>query len=157
MKLSFLSAALFAVLPTFAITATASEPAWTRATLWKAVAASKLVDPDRTLVHFSHVCTLQIESAYYPVLDLRENVKGAVSPRGYNRVLLLSPKLKLVRAIEYMQARPLFCRDNKLYLWDSIAIDNLGGEGNVWTFSQGGKTAEASEVDPNDLPGAAMP
>ncbi len=111
-----------------------------------------VLSPDRQLVHLSHSCDLVIEGEEYPVLDIRELVPGAVVPRGYNRLAVLSAKGGVLAVVEYGNARPLFCRGASLFLFGDIAVGNLGPEGNVLTFSPDGSVVEVGQVDPNAYP-----
>lgn len=111
-----------------------------------------VLSPDRRLIHLSHSCDLVIEGRAYPVLDLRELVQGAVVPRGYNRLAVLTGKGEVLAVIEYGNARPLFCRGASLFLFGDIAVGNLGPEGNVLTFGADGSVADVGQVDPNAYP-----
>jgi hypothetical protein len=86
------------------------------------------------------------------VVDLRELVKGSATPRGVNRIVVLSPALKPVRSIEYTRERPLFCLGNQLFLWADLTIENAGQEGNVLTFTHQGRDVSVRHVEPNDFP-----
>jgi hypothetical protein len=110
------------------------------------------LDPHRGLAHVSHTCDLEVDGLRYPVVDVRELVHGASTPRGVNRVVVLSPDLAPLQSIAYTQQRPLFCNGSRLYLWDSLMIDELPPEGNVLDFSDGGRVVHVENVDVNDFP-----
>jgi hypothetical protein len=123
-----------------------------RAELFRALLAARAVHPDRLLVHMSETCSLRIDHKSYPVVDLQELVKGATTPRGVNHIIILSPSLKLVQKIEYTTQRPLFCLENRLYVWGDIMIGNVMPEGSVLTFTQHGREVSLSQVEANDMP-----
>jgi hypothetical protein len=130
----------------------AESPSASRDQLFMALRNSKVLDPDRRLVHLSQTCTLQIDGASYPVVDVEEIVKGASTPRGVNRIVILNADLKTVKAIDYTTQRPLFCLDNRLYVYGDVTIGNTLPEGNVLTFSNKGQRVALSHLDPNDYP-----
>jgi hypothetical protein len=112
-----------------------------------------LLHKDRQLVHLVHVGNLIIDNEYYPVIDVIEYVKGAQVPRGVAHILVLDSSLKLTKKIYYDgTSSPLYCKDNKLFLYGFLAIDGLVPEGNVLSFSCAGKKVIVSEMEPNDFP-----
>jgi hypothetical protein len=123
-----------------------------RDSLFRALVAGKVLNLDRQLVHMSHTCSLRVDKQLLPVVDVQELVKGAATPRGVNRIVILDSTMKVVRAIEYTTERPLFCQENRLYVWGDLAIGNRGPEGNVLTFTKGGRETTVTHVDANDLP-----
>lgn len=123
-----------------------------RARIVEALRQSGELDPHRGLAHVSHTCDLLIAGRRYPVVDLRELVRGASTPRGVNRVVVLSPDLVVVQRIAYTQQRPLFCQGSRLYLWGSLMLNELSPEGNVLDFSDGGRRVGVENVDVNDWP-----
>jgi len=112
-----------------------------------------VLNSDRRLVHFSHTCDLTISGEMFSVFDVNELIKGANVPRGYNQIIVLNAKLETVKKIEYSRERPLYCKENQLFVFGNIMIDGLLPEGNVLTFSDNGKQVKISNIDPNDLPG----
>ena len=94
-----------------------------RDNLEKIIAENGVLDPERALIHFSHTCNLVIQGQQYPVIDVRELVKVAVQPRGFNQIVVLNPGYQMVQSVEYAQERPLFCLGNKLYLYDKLCDD----------------------------------
>jgi hypothetical protein len=132
--------------------AAASAPHPTRSQLYQALVAGKVLDPYRLLVHLSHTCNLRVDGQWLPVVDVQELVKGAVVPRGVNRIIILDSRLKRVREIGYTGERPLFCRDNRLYVWGDLQIGNTGPEGNVLSFTHGGRGVSVSFLESNDVP-----
>lgn len=140
------------VVCTVLLTLAAPAQDWPRTRVYSALQAGRLLDPDRELVHFSLTCTLRIEGSSYPVVDLREVVKGAATARGVNHIVLFDSTLHPVRTIAYNLERPLFCVENHLYLLGDLAVGNLQPEGNVLTFSHHGATVAVSHVDANAYP-----
>ena len=120
--------------------------------LYAALLEAKVLSPDRQLVHLSQTCTLDIDGGKYPVVDLQEIVKSDTSPRGVNRIILLDSQWKPVQKIEYTNHRPLFCLENRLYVYGDLAIDNLAPEGNVLTFSKQGRVIKLSHIEANAYP-----
>ncbi|TGN99706.1 hypothetical protein PN36_34970 [Candidatus Thiomargarita nelsonii] len=106
----------------------------------------------RQTVHVSHTCDLQIDGEVYPVVDIRELVKGAVVPRGVNHIVVLNSSLKPVQKIHYFTERPLYCIGNQLYLYGDLMIDGLEPEGNVLQFSEQGRRVILFSIEANDLP-----
>jgi hypothetical protein len=98
------------------------------------------------------VCNLKIAGLLYPVYDSRELVKGAVTARGYNQIIVLSPQLAVRQHIEYADARPLMCLDDKLYTWGDVNVNNIDPSGNTLEFSNQAKTVVFSETDILDMP-----
>ena len=85
--------------------------------------------------------------------DLRLLYGDGPSPRGLNRVVVVDASLAPVQEIEYGNARPLFCQQDRLYLYRDILIGNALPEGNVLLFRDGGRRVEvAGHVEPNELP-----
>jgi hypothetical protein len=123
-----------------------------RGRLVKALRAAGELDPGRGLSHVSHSCDLVIDGKRYPVVDVRELVRGASTPRGVNRVVVLSPSLQPVYRIPYGRERPLACLRNRLYLDGAVAPDGIGAEGNVLAFSEGGHRVKVENLDINDWP-----
>jgi hypothetical protein len=130
---------------------TAGQAQATREQLIHQLTAQHIFDADRTVTHVSHVCSLRIAGQWLPVIDLQEAVKGAVTPRGANAILILDPALRLSLRLPYTTERPLFCADNRLYLWGDLQIDGMAGEGNEITFSDGNHVG-LRHVEPNDVP-----
>src|SRR5262245_12688041 len=143
-----------ACLASIAISAAAQDDqlSASRAAMFRALVAGKVLNPDRELVHMSHTCSLRVDNRVLPVIDIQELVKGAVTPRGVNRIVILDPTLNVVRTVEYTTERPLFCLENRLYVWGDLAVGNRLPEGNVLTFRNGGRDITVSHVEANDLP-----
>ena len=123
-----------------------------RAELRAALLNSGVVSRDRQLIHLSKVGDLEIDGGTFPVVDIMELVPGTVTPRGFNRIIVLDSALKPVQQIEYTTERPLFCLENRLYLFGDLLIQNILPEGNVLTFTQQGRQVAVSRKDFNDLP-----
>ena len=113
---------------------------------------NEVLKDGRLLVHLSHTCNLVVEGKSLPVVDVRELVKGASTPRGISRIVVLDGALTPLHAIEYGSARPLFCRGNRLFLYNDISIDVVSPEGNVLVFGEGAATISTETIDPNDFP-----
>ena len=117
-----------------------------------ALRAQHVNDPHRLIVHLSHACSLTLGGRSFPVIDLQELVPGAMTRRGVNSILVLSPQLNLVRRLEYTTERPLFCTANKLYVWGDLRVDGVADEGNELTFSEDAKTVTLRQVEVVDVP-----
>ena len=96
--------------------------------------ASEILNKGRSLVHLSHTCNLVINNNKYPVIDSRQLIKGAMVPRGVNEIIVLNHGYRLVNRIEYGNSRPLFCQENKLYLYGDLIVDGHVTGGNVLQF-----------------------
>lgn len=125
---------------------------WSRAQIYSALQTTKVLDANRELVHFSHTCTLRIEGREYPVVDLRELVKGVSTPRGVNRIVIFDSSLHPVQEIDYTTQRPLFCLDNRLYVYGDLEIGNVQPEGDVLTFTNKARDIKLTHVDANNYP-----
>jgi hypothetical protein len=123
-----------------------------RQELVTALKKADVFDPDRLIVHLSHVCNLEIGGQSYPVIDLRELVRGEVTPRGVNSILILGPRLKLAQRLDYAAERPEFCVGNRLYVWGDLWVETLGTQGNELTFDEQGHLGGLRHVEANDVP-----
>ena len=123
-----------------------------RAALFRALLLARVLHPDRLLVHLSHTCSLRIDRHLYPVVDIQELVRGATTPRGVNRIIILNPSLKPMHTIEYTTERPLFGHAHQLYLWGDVMINDRMPEGNVLTLTQHGRAITVRHVEANDVP-----
>lgn len=129
-----------------------------RKTIYNALVEQVLLDRSRTLVHMVHICNLVINNQHYPVIDIIEHVKGAQVPRAVSHILILDSALKSTKKIYHDgSSRPLYCKDNQLFLLGYLAIDSLEPEGNVLSFSDAGKEVTASEMETNDFPAQIPP
>jgi hypothetical protein len=120
-----------------------------QAYLAQLVKDAQIADNQRSLVHLSHTCTLTIDGQTYAAIDMRELVKGATTARGVNQILLLNAENQLINRVEYGNARPLFCEDNKLYLYGDIIPEGQAEEGNVLVFTDSGFVVTATKEDLN--------
>jgi hypothetical protein len=120
-----------------------------QAYLVQLIRESEIADSERSLVHIRHTCTLTIDEQAYAVVDMRELVKGATTARGINQIILLNSEHQLINRIEYGNARPLFCEDNKLYLHGDVIPDGQAEEGNVLVFADSGFVVTATKEDLN--------
>lgn len=125
------------------------KPLNDQAHLARLVKESEIADSERSLVHLSHTCTLTIDEQIYAVVDIRELVKGAITARGVNQIILLNSEHQLINRIEYGNARPLFCEDNKLYIHGDIIPDGQADGGNVLVFTDSGFVVTAIKEDIN--------
>jgi hypothetical protein len=123
-----------------------------RQALLVALGAHHVFTPPRLVVHVSHVCNVVIGAAVFPVVDLQELVKGATVPRGVNAILVLDSDLHLVRRIDYTTERPLFCRDDRLYVWGDLAIEGVAGKGNEIALGPRGEIMKLTHIEANDVP-----
>ena len=123
-----------------------------RLALLDALWAQRAFTPPRMVVHVAHVCSLVNDGITYPVVDIQELVRGAVVPRGVNSILVLTSELKLLRRIDYATERPLFCRDNRLYVWGALTIEGVPGEGNEITLGTRGEVTKLAHIEANDVP-----
>lgn len=119
--------------------------------LQKAFAAHTF-DPDREITHASHVCSLRLDGQWFPVLDVQEVVKGEVVPRGANSIVVLDPEFKLAMRLPYTSERPLFCRDNRLYVWGDLQVEAAAAEGSEVTFTERARHVAVRHVEANDVP-----
>lgn len=138
-----------------------------RMRIFNALNEQNLIDKDRQLVRLAHLCNLVINDEYYPVVAIKEHMKGAQVPRRIGLVFVLDSSLKLVKEIPfYPPNNPLYCKDNQLF-WDGeAAIDTVlaKGEvvtyadgGNVMTFTEAGKKVVASYMQANDFSAQTPP
>lgn len=109
-----------------------------RSRLVKLLYEAEILNKDRSLVHLSHTCNLVINNHEYPVINTRELVKGAMTPRGVNQIVVLNYGYQLVKTIEYSTALPLFCEGNKIYLHGDLIVDGFSETGNVLVFEDDG-------------------
>lgn len=130
----------------------ASAQVSSRDQLYSALLDAKVLNPDRKLIHLSYTCDLRIDGGEYPVVDLQEVTPSQTSPRGVNQIIVLDANLKPVKEIEYTTHRPLFCIENRLYVYGDLTIDGLLPEGNVLTFSKQGRIVKLSHVEAHAYP-----
>ena len=124
-----------------------------RTLIFNALTKQGVLNNYRKLVHLTHVCNLEIDNEIYPVAEAREHVKGAQVPRGVNHVFILNSSLSVINKIPFDgSAFPLYCKNNQLFWYGYLAIDGLLPEGNILTFSKGGKKVVVSEMETNDFP-----
>jgi hypothetical protein len=123
-----------------------------RQKLVQALLSAKVIDAERVLVHISHTCDLHIDGSTYPVLDVRELVKNASVPRGYNQIVILTSSFSVRQALRYTTERPLFCDGNKLYVFGTLMVRNEAPGGNVLVFSSNAEKFVAKNVDWLSLP-----
>jgi hypothetical protein len=114
--------------------------------------AAHVFDSDRAITHASHVCSLRLAGEWYPVLDVQEIVKGAVVPRGANSIVVLDPGFKVAMRMPYATERPLFCDENRLYVWGDLQVEAAAAEGNELTFTDRASHLLARHVEANDVP-----
>jgi len=129
-----------------------------RTLVFNALNKQNVFNKYRQLVHLSHVCTLIINERYFPVIDIKEHVKGAQVPRGVGHILVLDSSLNVMKKLYHDgSSTPLYCKDNKLFLYGYIDIDELAAEGNVLSFSNKGKKVVVSAMESNDFPNQSIP
>jgi hypothetical protein len=120
--------------------------------LMRAASAAGVFDPDREIAHASYVCALRLDRRWFTVLDIQELAKGAVVPRGANSIIVLDPELELAKRLPYTTERPLFCVDDRLYVWGDLHVDEISSEGNELTFTDHARSLKLRHVDANDVP-----
>ncbi|VAW68436.1 hypothetical protein MNBD_GAMMA10-2483 [hydrothermal vent metagenome] len=129
-----------------------------RINIFNALQKQKIFNKHRILVHLTHICDLIIDNRHYPVINIKEHVKGAQVPRGVGHIIVLDSSLNLIKKIYHDGASsPLYCKDNKLFLYGYIDIDGLAAEGNVLSFGNKGKKVVVSEMESNDFPKLRIP
>ncbi|MCX7110698.1 MAG: hypothetical protein NTX45_11340 [Proteobacteria bacterium] len=129
-----------------------ANPLNDRQIVLSALLKSGALNKDRQLVHLSHVCNLRIDGRQFPVVDVMELVPGAATPRGVNRIIVLTDGLMPVQTINYTTQRPLFCKDQRLFVHGDIMIGEVLPEGNVLSFSGNGRNVSVQQIDVNKLP-----
>ena len=124
-----------------------------RELIYNELSEQNVLEKERKLVHFAHVCNLIIDNALYPVINLIEHVPGAKVPRGVARLLVLDSNLMLAKEISHDgSSKPLFCENDQLFLHGFLAIDGLEPEGNVLTFSDKAQNVIVTNIEANDFP-----
>ena len=113
-----------------------------------------ITSADRELVHASRTCELVVDGTALHVLDVREIVPSMRSPRGVNHIVLLRGDSRVVRAVRYVDQRPLRCDGNRLLLHGELHVEGDEGtsSGNRLVFSNGGATLHAMMVDIATVP-----
>jgi len=129
-----------------------------RQRIYQALLDQKLLYKERQLVRLVHVCNLNYNKKVYPVIEVKEHVRGAQVPRGILTVFILDSSLKYVNKIDYdISASPLYCKSNKLYWYGYVELGGYLPEGNVVTFTNGGKEMSVTNVDINEFPAQVPP
>jgi hypothetical protein len=123
----------------------------TQQQLYVALKAQGVISSETKLILASPVCTLTVGRRLLRVINVVEHVPGAQVPRARNQIVLLDPRLKLVRRLDYADQRPLACRGPRLFVWGDYGVNNAAPYGNVLEFRANGDIA-VSSVDANDLP-----
>jgi hypothetical protein len=124
-------------LPTAGFARSSPVELW-QETLFAALKAQHLVDPDRQLLQIHYVCTMKVARSPWAVVDMFEitHNPGETSPKGVNTILVLDQQFHVIRKMTRpSDARPLFCRGNTLYLdADDFDADNGDNPGNAIAF-----------------------
>ena len=140
-------------LPVYSVADNSIMLANNRKLIFDALNQQQLLHKDRQLVRLVHLCNLIIDNKHYPVIDIKEHVKGAQVPKGIPHIVILDSSLKVTKKIfNSGPTIPLYCKDNQLFLHGYIDIDGGPSEGNVLTFSEGGLQFVVSAMEPNDFP-----
>ena len=134
------------------VSAMAQDSEVERRQVIEALRQSKVIHPERVLVHISHTCEAMAGRVRLQVFDVREILPGASSPRGVNHIVVFGPEWRLVHDIGYVNQRPLFCRGNQLVLFGRLAIRNELPDGNTLEFQDGGQRIIVRQTDMNALP-----
>lgn len=111
-----------------------------------AMQKAEVTHPARVLLHASHTCTLRVGGEPLEVVDVREILPDMASPRGVNHIVVLDAKPEVVKAIRYVDERPLRCEGERLLLWAPLDLYDGTPMGNVLVFSKGGRSVSATEV-----------
>jgi len=113
-----------------------------------------ILQKDFVLVGFSQVCNLKIDGQLYPVYDSREDENNASEPRGNNQIIVFNPHYQVVQHFDYVDARPLLCRDNSLYVLGDLSQSVAGANNgeNTLIFSNEAKSFELKQTDILKLP-----
>jgi hypothetical protein len=122
-----------------------------RRNLIAALTTAGVIRAEDITVHLSHTCNLRIGKDSYPVADVRQLIPGASSPRGLNRVVILDRLLHVQQSFVYEDERPLFCSQNKLYLFAPLSVNHVGDGGNVLIFSTANGQPNYQTIDPNNI------
>ncbi len=97
-----------------------------------------LLSSDLVLTHFSHVCELvKSDGGIIYVADRRAVLPGMSAPRGLNYITFFTEDFTYLGKVRYTSARPLWCDNNKLYLFGNLDGGDIPGEGNVIDLSGG--------------------
>ncbi len=129
---------------------TTQSPLGDRDLLLNRVKDLELLEKGRHTTHLSHVCNIIVANKKLAVIDLREQINGASSARGINRIIILDGNLELLNQIEYGNNRPLFCEENKLYIFGELYIEGFPEPGNIIQFDAFGNIQDLMQVDNND-------
>lgn len=117
-----------------------------------ALLRQQLIDPARALVHLSHSCDLRaVNGALFHVLEVRELVRGGLSPRGVNQLVVLDVKLRVTAHLELMTARPLYCEGMNVVLYGDV--EALEQEGNRLTLNRRGELVGIGAMEAKDMQG----
>ena len=112
------------------------EPVDVRRILYDTYQTTEMVNVDGVkITKFAHIGEITVNHQEYYVIDLRTVIKGMLSPRGNNFILIYDNKSKLIGKIHYISAMPLWCEGSRIYLWGAEIREGM--EGNVWEFKDG--------------------
>jgi hypothetical protein len=108
-----------------------------------------ITSPDREIVHASHTCDLVVEGSTLHVLDVREIVPFMRAPRGVNHIVVMNDDGRMVRAIGYVDQRPMRCDANRLLVYGALEVydGERSASGNQLVFLEGGQRLYAETID----------
>ena len=112
------------------------------------------IDPRRRLVHLSLVCDVVLTDApLFHAVETRELVVGGPSPRGFNQLLILDRRWRIMDRLEIAASRPLYC--DGAYIVLNQAVDSpIGGvEGNRLQINRDGHISAMDRLEPSEMRG----
>jgi len=90
------------------------------------------------LTHFSHVCELSTDDGKtIYVGDRRVVLAGMSAPRGLNYITFFAGDFTYLGKYQYINARPLWCDEGKLYLSGGLDGNEVSNRENVIDVSKG--------------------
>jgi hypothetical protein len=123
-----------------------------RVELYEVLSSAGVLSPDLSITRLSHVCSLRIDGASYPVIDLHESVKRGLTAAVLKQIVVLAPDLTPVQTLRYTTEEPLYCDGSRLYVFGDLLVDEMGGRGNQILFRDAGATLVLESVDVVDMP-----
>ena len=100
---------------------------------------------DVKITSFAYIGEITVNHQEYYVVDLRTVIKGMLSPRGNNYILIYDNKSKLIGKVYYSLAIPLWCEGSRVYLWGAETREGMYG--NVWDLKDGIKAGERKLIE----------
>lgn len=100
---------------------------------------------DIKITKFAYIGDITVNNQEYYVIDLRTVIKGMLSPRGINYILIYNDKMKLIEKVYYSLEMPLWCEGSKIYLWGPVTQEGMCG--NAWEFKDGFKEGKRKLIE----------